>query len=277
MKRPRNLKKKLLLVMLGLLFGLFMSETFLRVIGYSFPLFYTTDYYRGFALQPGITGRYQREGGSDVRVNSDGWRDREHTKAKPADTVRIAVLGDSFAEAMHVPMEQTFWSLLERKLQDCNAFPGKKVEVINFGVSGYGTAQELLTLRQKVWDYSPDIVMLAFTTYNDIYDNSRALSKAEEVPYFVYRNGELIYDASFRDSRTYRQRDSQLSRFGRWFHNHLRIVQLVHYIQFNVKLRLTDWRNRRRAQSSPPSEKKAATAKAPLTADDIGIDNMIYL
>ncbi len=277
MKRPRNLRKKLLLVLFGLLMGLFMSEVFLRVIGYSFPIFYTTDYYRGFALRPGIEGHYQREGGSYVHINSDGLRDREHTKAKPADTVRIAVLGDSFAEAMHVPMEQTFWSLLERKLQECNAFPGKRVEVINFGVSGYGTAQELMTLRQKVWDYSPDIVMLAFTTYNDIYDNSRALSKTEEVPYFVYRNGELIYDASFRDSRTYRQRDSKLSRLGRWFDDHLRIVQLVHYIQFTAKFRLTDWRNRRRAQSSPPSEKKAATAKAPLTADDIGIDNMIYL
>jgi hypothetical protein len=224
-----------------------------------------------------MDGRYQREGESDVRINSDGLRDREHTKAKPSDTVRIAVLGDSFSEAMHVPMEQTFWSQLERKLQECNAFPGKKVEVINFGVSGYGTAQELMTLRQKVWDYSPDIVMLAFATYNDIYDNSRALSKTEEVPYFFYRNGELVYDASFRDSRTYRQRNSKLSRFGRWFHDHLRIVQLLHYVQFTAKLRLTDWRNRRRAQAPAQRQTNTAAPKAPPTADDIGIDNMIYL
>src|SRR5712672_2211665 len=212
MKRPRNLRKKLLLITFGLLFGLFISELFLRVVGYSYPLFYTTDYYRGFALQPGVAGHYQREGESDVHINSDGLRDREHAKAKPAGTVRIAVLGDSFSEAMHVPMEQTFWSLLERKLQECDAFPGKKVEVINFGVSGYGTGQELLTLQQRVWDYSPDLVVLAFTTYNDIYDNSRALSRTEEVPYFVYRDRALSYDTSFRNSRTYLQRDSKLNR-----------------------------------------------------------------
>ena len=276
-RRTSTFRQKLYLVLFGLLFGLLACEIFLRVIDYSYPIFYATDYDRGFALRPGIEGHYQREGESYVRINSDGQRDREHSKAKPPDTVRIAVLGDSFAEAMHVPMEQTFWSLLERRLQECNLFPGKRVEVINFGVSGYGTAQELMTLRQKVWDYSPDIVILAFTTFNDIYDNSRALSKTEEVPYFVYRNGELIYDASFRDSRTYRQRDSQLSRFGRWVHNHVRIVQLVHYVQFTVKLRLTDWRNRRRAQSSPQKQTNAAAPKAPLTADDIGIDNMIYL
>ena len=253
-----------------------MSEIFLRVIGYSYPLFYTTDYYRGFALQPGVEGHYQREGESYVRINSDGLRDREHAKAKPADTVRIAVLGDSFSEAMHVPMEQTFWSLLERKLQECNAFPGKNVEVINFGVSGYGTAQELMTLRQKVWDYSPDLVVLAFTTYNDIYDNSRALSRTEEVPYFVYRNGELTYDASFRDSRTYRQRDSKLNRFGRWLHNGLRVVQLVHYVQFVAKLKLTDWKNKRRlaeAQTKPASGNPVTVRNA----EDIGIDNMIYI
>jgi hypothetical protein len=276
MKRPRNSKKKLVLVLFGLLFGLLMSEIFLRVIGYSYPLFYTTDYYRGFALQPNVAGHYQREGGSYVRINSDGLRDREHSKAKPANTIRIAVLGDSFTEAMHVPMEQTFWWLLQQKLQECNAFPGKQVEVINFGVSGYGTAQELMTLRQRVWDYSPDIVLLAFTTYNDVYDNSRALSKTEEVPYFAYRNGELALDASFRDSKTYRQRDSRLSRFGRWIHNELRVVQLIHYVQFVAKLRLTDWRNKRKlaqTQAKPGTE----TAPTVRNAEDIGIDNMIYI
>ena len=271
--RRKSVRKKLLLVLFGLLVGCLMTEVFLRVIGYSYPIFYTTDYYRGFALRPEIEGHYQREGESHVRINSDGLRDREHSKTKPANTVRVAVLGDSFAEAMHVPMEQTFWSLLERKLEECNAFPGKRVEIINFGVSGYGTGQELMTLRQKVWDYSPDLVILAFTTFNDVYDNSRLLSKTEEVPYFVYRNGELFYDASFRDSPTYRRRASKLNRFGRWFQDHLRIVQLVHYAQFVAKLRLSDWRNRRALKNAPPPPVKPTV----ITARDIGIDNMIYL
>jgi GDSL-like Lipase/Acylhydrolase. len=278
MKRPRNLKKKLFLVLFGLLVGLVMSEILLRVIGYSYPIFYQADYYRGFALRPDLEGYYQREGGSYVRINSDGLRDREHDKAKPAGTIRIAVLGDSFVEAMHVPVEQTFWSQMEKKLQECNAFPGKKVEVINFGVSGYGTAQELMTLRQKVWDYSPDVVLLAFTTLNDIYDNSRALSKSEEVPYFVYRNGALSYDASFRDSRIYRQRDSTLSKVGRWFHDHLRTVQLAHHVQFVLRLRLSDWRNRRRAAATPaPTKPVTPPPKTSFTAETIGIENMIYI
>lgn len=271
MKRPRNLRKKLLLILFGLLIGGFMSEVFLRVLGYSYPLFYATDYYRGFALQPGVEGHYQREGESYVRINSDGLRDREHSKAKPADTVRIAVLGDSFAEAMHVPMEQTFWSMLERKLQECHAFPGKQVEVINFGVSGYGTAQELLTLRQKVWDYSPDVVILAFTTGNDVCDNSRSLSQTKEIPYFVYREGKLVCDNSFRDSSKFRWRDSSLSKFGGWLRDRVRVVQLVDYVRLVARLRLNDWRERRRAVTS--TNVKTGTAKA----QDISIDKMTYL
>ena len=275
-RRKGTLRQKLYLVLFGLLFGLLLCEIFLRVIGYSYPIFYTTDYYRGFALRPGIEGRYQREGASYVRINSDGQRDREHAKTKPPDTVRIAVLGDSFAEAMHVPMEQTFWSLLERKLEERHAYPGKHMEVMNFGVSGYGTAQELMTLRQKVWDYSPDLVLLTFTTYNDVYDNSRALSKTQDVPYFTYRNGELVYDASFSDSSAYQWHDSKLSKLGRWFDDHLRLVQLVHYAQTVGKLRLTEWRGRRTAPVAPTqtgtSEKRAA-----LTAEEIGMENMTYL
>ena len=37
------------------------------------------------------------------------------------------------------------------------------------GVSGYGTTQELVTLREKVWRYSPDMVLLAVTTNNDVH------------------------------------------------------------------------------------------------------------
>ncbi len=273
--RKRALRKKLLLLLFGLTCGLLLSEIFLRVLGFSFPLFYQTDYYRGFALTPGLDGQFQREGGSYVHINSEGFRDREHARTKPANTVRIAILGDSFTEAMQLPFEQTYGFLLEQKLQQCDAFRGQRAEVINFGVSGYGTALELLTLRQKVWDYSPDMVLLAFTTHNDVFDNSRALSQSEEVPYFVYRNGELTYDASFRDSKLYRQRDSRMNRAGRWIHNHLRVVQLIHYVQFIARTRLTDWRTKRKlAQQSQSQGNRPLTAPA---AEDIGRDNMIYI
>jgi hypothetical protein len=269
-KKKTTFKQKLLLILFGLLFGTILSEVGLRIVGYSYPQFYQNDQYRGFALRPGVEGTYRREGTSYVRVNSDGLRDREHPKVKPANTVRIALLGDSFTEAMHLPMEQTYWWRLQEELKSCPEFAGKDVEIINFGVSGYGTGQELMTLREKVWAYTPDVVMLLICTSNDTRDNYRPLSQTEQVPYFIYRNGELVLDDSFRTSRAYLRRDSGLNRLGAWFHDNLRIIQLIHYAQFVGKLRFTEWRDRRNIK-----QEHAAPGQA--TAQDIGIDNMPYV
>lgn len=159
---------------------------------------------RGWALPAGATGWFRDEGESYVRINSDGLIDREHTKAKPPNTVRIAVLGDSFTEAMQLPRRENFCSVMEQELNRCDAFKGKTVEVINFGVGGYTTSQELITLRDHAWAYSPDIVVLALCWGNDVEENSRALDNFPYRPYFVYRGNSLELDDSFRETRSYR-------------------------------------------------------------------------
>lgn len=273
MNRPRRrqLRKKLLLVLFGLGFGLLITELSLRVIGYSYPHFYAVDYDRGVALRPGVSGLYQREGTNYVSINSAGLRDREHTKAKPPDTIRIALLGDSYCEALQVPMEQTFWWLLQQKLEACNAFPGKHVEIINFGVSGYGTAQELITLEHQAREYSPDIVLLLVTTNNDITDNRRELKLANEFPYYIYRDGTLVLDNSFRDASSFRWR-VRTDGFTEAIRDHLRTIQLVYYAHTAAKIQLAEWRNRERATPAP-TPSSAATPAQP----SISVDNMIYL
>src|SRR5437773_186695 len=155
-KRSRKLVAKFLLILLGFLLGGIVAEIVLRVAGYSYPEFYSLDQSRGYALRPRAEGWYRKEGEAYVRINSDGLRDQEHTTTKPEGIFRIAVVGDSYCEAFPVSLEEAFWSVMEKKLEECGAFPARKIEVINFGVSGYGTAQELLTVREKVEKYSPD-------------------------------------------------------------------------------------------------------------------------
>ncbi len=202
MKLKRS-AENLSLILGGVFIGLLLVEGGLRIFGVSYPIFYTPDRDRGWALPAGASGWFREEGESFVRINSDGLIDREHAKAKPRNTVRIAVLGDSFTEAMQVPRETNYCSVLERGLPGCKALGGRNVEVINFGVGGYGTAQELLTLRHHVWDYAPDIVVLAVCWGNDVMENSHALDRFSYRPYFVYRNNRLVLDSSFRDSASY--------------------------------------------------------------------------
>jgi hypothetical protein len=281
--RPSR-RVKLVVVASSLVVGLVIFEVFLRAIGFTYPVFYEPDASRGYALRPGMEGWYRKEGEAFVQINSDGLRDREHSKEKPADTLRIAVVGDSYAEAFQVGQEKAFWSVMERRLQGCPSFGGRRVEVINFGVSGYGTAQELITLRERVWAYSPDVVLLAVTTNNDVLDNSRALKLTDEIPYFTLRDGRLVLDNSFRDARSFRLRDSALNRAGRWLRDHLRFVQAVHLAQVALKSRLDAWRDRRReaqdnqketaAQSPTPAPSAQQPQGAP--TDELGAANVIY-
>ena len=165
---------------------------------FSYPSLYTYDHDRGVTHRPEAEGWWRREGNAYVRINKDGLRDREHSKVKPESSLRIAVLGDSFAQALQVPLDETFWAVMERALNACDALAGREVEAINFGVSNYGTAEELLTLRHHVWGYSPDVVLLAFFA-NDIRNNSLALEPDQGRPFFRYERDELVLDSSFRN------------------------------------------------------------------------------
>lgn len=254
MSKLKTLGVNLGLTLGGLLMGVVIGEIGLRVArveGYpkigdvvdSAPTrFHTADRDLGWKLKPGVSGEWNGEGASFVQVNNDGLRDREHTKTKPPNTLRVAVLGDSFTEAIHVPIEQTFWSKLERKLGNCDAVKGrKKVEVINFGVQGYGTAQQLMMLRKKVWDYSPDIVVLAFFIGNDVINNSPQLEYDHYRPFFVYdASGKLVPDMSFRNLPPIARNERAVSfvdRMPSFLVNNSRILQVIKKVDLDRKKR----------------------------------------
>jgi hypothetical protein len=220
-----------------------------------------------------MQGWYRKEGEAYVRINSAGMRDLEHSKIKPPNAFRIAVLGDSFVEALQVPFEESFCHIIEQQLRSCPAMAGRDVEVMNFGVSGYGTAQELITLRNQVWQYSPDLVLLAVTTNNDISDNSPALKKTNQIPYFVWRDERLVEDDSFLQTRSFQSRNNLLGRAGRWFRDHLRLVQAIQHAAFAGRV----MREQRTAAKSSQPEKPVNAPQISVTpTDELGVDNLVY-
>lgn len=211
----------------GLIVGLLLCEVILRVLGVSHPIFYQADYYLGQSARPGAEGWQTVEGKAYVRFNSAGLRDLEHLKDKPRNTFRIEVLGDSYAAAVNVRIDQTFWKVMERELSQCTELGHRKAEVINFGVSGYGTAQELIMLRRYAWAYSPDLVVLMFTPGNDFRDNSTLLDPMKMRPFFVLRNGKMVLDNSFRNSRRFRFNNSSFWRTFCRISDYSRTAQLA--------------------------------------------------
>lgn len=177
--------------------GFLAAELLLRILGVSFLSSGQWDAERGHAYRPGTQGWFRSEGEGFIRINAAGYRGPEWRVEKPPNTFRVAVLGDSYTAAFQVDYDSTFCAILERGLARCLRRP---VEVLNFGVVGYSTAQELITLRKDVWRFSPDLVLLAVCTGNDIRDNHRRLANASNPrPFYQLRDGELVLDASFRD------------------------------------------------------------------------------
>lgn len=103
-----------------------------------------------------------RQGG-EFTINGAGLRSqREYELQPPADTLRIALFGDSFTAGDDATDEQVWSHLLEVNLNQS----GIRAEVLNFGVSAYGMDQAYLRWLHDGGDYAPDIVVLGLQAEN---------------------------------------------------------------------------------------------------------------
>jgi hypothetical protein len=197
--------------------ALVCGELGLRAVGFSAPEWTQPDTDLGWTLRPEL-----RE------VNLHGLRDREHLLAKPADVYRIAVLGDDYSEARGLPLDQTWWRRLERALNVCDLRPGQRVEVLNFGIGGFGTAQQYIQLQTEVIRYQPDLVLLQFNGADDVRNNSFLLEPEKERPFFMLdAKGTLVIDDSFASAPAFRTRASFRHQLLRKVSDRARVVQLV--------------------------------------------------
>ena len=105
------------------------------------------------AVSPGVRRRFP------FKTDAEGFRN---------DTVRervnIAALGDSFTDALTIPVEASWPMRLQQRLG---------VPVQNYGTAGFGPQQELLVLRDFVVRHRPSHVVLAYFAGNDIFDAER--------------------------------------------------------------------------------------------------------
>jgi hypothetical protein len=235
-------KKELILAATVMLVIPVIAELMLRIGHVQFnSQLYTADQQRGWGLRPGAEGLVAEETQQYVRINSHGFHDKERSYEKPANTIRIAVLGNSWTEAMQVPLDKTYCSVLERKLTERSCFARKTVEVLNFGVSGYSTAQELLLLRQEVWKYHPDVIIVAFYSARDVANNVRQFNNAaepEQSPYFVYRGDSLVLDESFRALPAVQARQIMMQKIRGVVNDHVRVLQAVNALVRNGRTRI---------------------------------------
>ena len=170
MKKNFSNKKLLIFTAVPTIFFLFLLEIGLRVWGETQPnrvLCY--DPIIGRSYCPNTKG-YLKDNQINmfIKINADGLLGKPYPVRRIPGKLRIAVLGDSFTSGEAVVPEKKFSGVWETKLSE--KFPSG-VEVINFGVGGTGTWQQLQIFHIKVRKYKPDLIVLAFCWCNDLDDN----------------------------------------------------------------------------------------------------------
>jgi hypothetical protein len=176
----------------------------------------TRDSVVGKTYEPGYAGRvYVEECDCTVflRFNREGFRGPDLPYEKTPGVRRIALIGDSMVAAIATAEEHTLARRLEGLL---SARHGGRWEVMNFGVSGASTAQELVLYRERVRRYRPDVVVLGFFLRNDVIDNSPRLGTNPRI-YFDLDSAGVPRALPFSAARAEQSRWlNQHSRFYVW-------------------------------------------------------------
>jgi lysophospholipase L1-like esterase len=227
-----NLRRRLLFrtlaIAVGAAFAFFAAEISFRLMGVGMPSLYTPDHFCGSRLRPATSGVWTREGHGKIIINAKGFRGPEISDEKAAGVFRIAILGDSYIEGLQVDEDATICFQIQQLLNKKNSVPNRKYEVVNCGVSGYGTAQELQMLRHHVLQLQPDVVMVGVYPENDVRNNLRSLEGDPARPYFTLDDdGTPILDDSFRSSVPYVTAASTYERRKAFVINCSRVLQML--------------------------------------------------
>ena len=200
-------KRQVVMLFLSVVVFLLVFEGVLRV---AFPLspqigrdyipryMFENDPVLGHRMAANFTGR-MRTAEYDVAVstNSEGLRGGE---SESSIEKKVLVLGDSFAFGVGVEDNETFSEVLERKISE-----KEDVEVVNAGVGGYGTDQELLYLKEDGLRLNPEVVIVAFFVGNDLTDNIDVSNFSVVEGFFVkdYKSSEKmkLYVMSFLSAK----------------------------------------------------------------------------
>ena len=172
--KMNNIIRNTVLLAMSLLAAFLLGELVVRVF-ISEPIkprFVIDSGYGVRANEPNISTVHAWPGEYEVTVsnNAAGMRgSKDYVQKKDRGVVRIALLGDSFVYGHGVNDNEVVSFILEQYLNESRS--QTRYEVLNFGVSGFGQAEEFMTYRKLVRKYEPDLVVI-FYFNNDVTNDA---------------------------------------------------------------------------------------------------------
>ncbi len=222
MNQKLSKKKIFLFSVVPILFFLLLLELGVRTFWEFEPnrvLCY--DPIMGRSYCPGTKGHLkENQVKMHVEVNADGLLGKPYPIERVPGKFRIALLGDSFTSAEAVKPEEKFAGVWEKNLSNRSA---GGIEVINFGVGGTGTWQQLQMFHIKARKYQPDLTVVAFCWCNDIDNNIDKFKSGSMSPLLdEYDVGVFkVLQAKRKNFNKWLWNNSGLYQFTRTKYNHL--------------------------------------------------------
>lgn len=160
--------------------------------------------------EPNLQDTFQ---GIQTSFNSHGFRGPEFSPAKPADTSRIMILGDSVVYGWGVRYESTFPALL----QDAYDASNESIEVIPAGVCSWNTRTEYEFFREIGSTYQPDLLVLV-VVFNDIEPKKEGRTEVDKQVLFPKADRPKSFLTNMQeDVRRFAVKHSYLFAYIRYF------------------------------------------------------------
>ncbi|MEQ8660835.1 MAG: SGNH/GDSL hydrolase family protein [Gammaproteobacteria bacterium] len=159
------------------------------------------------ALRPGLRVRVEvtpEKYPVDLRTNALGLAQaREVASPRPADILRVLVLGDSFVQGLGEG--QNLPALVEQALTGWRSADGRRLEFVNGGTQSYSALLHRARWRHQLAHTRPDVVIV-FPDLTDVYDDA-----VRYRPLAEHAGNELV---RVRPSAAMRMRDETRRVFG---------------------------------------------------------------
>jgi lysophospholipase L1-like esterase len=163
---------RLLTILLGTIIGLLLAEGLVRLL----------------MPNPGAV-----KAARDLRQN-ERFLDPSQIPSPKTGQLRIAFLGDSYVYGQGVEFMEIFSNQTGEHLR--KRWPGRKIEILNFGRPGANTLEELEIYKNNILQYDPDMVVLGFVlndfTYSKASWNFSQIYKTEKNKYLIFKRFENI-------------------------------------------------------------------------------------
>ena len=179
------------LIRLGLLLGsllvvLLCAEAFIRILIYTREEPVVEEHANEYADLPVLTGMFElgrknvrgTHKGVLFRTNSQRLRGPEYVQEADPDVFRIAVAGDSVTMGEGVEESLAYPALLAQRVEPL--VPGRRVEVINVGLSGSNIGFAMDRLQAAMDFYDPDMIVYGFTINDVEGPNYKELTRKRE-------------------------------------------------------------------------------------------------